>query len=145
MFSLSYPAILKPDPKGQGYTVNFPGLPEALTDGKNLAEALKEAADCLGVALASRMVLKEAIPAPCLPRRGQPLVSVPLYLAPKVALYIAMREQGISNSELARRLRCTETVVRRMLDPKHNSKPEGLQAALEAVGKRLLVAVDDAA
>jgi antitoxin HicB len=56
-----------------------------------------------------------------------------------------MREQGVSNSELARRLRCSETVVRRMLDPKHDSKPEKLQAALAALGKRVLVTIEQAA
>jgi len=43
---------------------------------------------------------------------------VPLYLAPKLALYLAMREHGTRNTELAKRLGVSETVVRRMLDPK---------------------------
>jgi antitoxin HicB len=56
-----------------------------------------------------------------------------------------MIEQGINNSELARRLGVRETVVRRMLDPDHETKSEKLQAALEVLGKRIVVAVDDAA
>ena len=91
------------------------------------------------------MTLKEEIPPPSRPGRGQYLIAVPLYLAPKVALYMAMREQGAGNSELARRLGCAETVVRRLLNPKYDSKPEKLQAALEALGKRLLVTVHDSA
>ena len=145
MFSFSYPAILKPEIRAKGFVVNFPDLPEALTGGKDLHEALTEAADCLGSALAFRIVEKEQIPPPSRPSKGQYLIQVPLYLAPKLALYLAMRQQGISNSELARRLRCSETVVRRMLDPKHDSKPEKLQAALEALGKRLVVTLADAA
>ncbi len=56
-----------------------------------------------------------------------------------------MQEQGINNTELARRLRSSETAVRRMLNPKHDTRPETLQAALVALGKRVLVAVEDAA
>jgi antitoxin HicB len=145
MFALTYPAILKPDPSGPAFTVNFPDLPEALTDGRSLTEALDEAADCLGEALAGRIVRREEIPPPSAPRKRHHLITVPLYLAPKLALYVAMREQGVSNSELARRLRCSETVVRRMLDPKHDSKPEKLQAALAALGKRVLVTIEQAA
>ncbi len=51
----------------------------------------------------------------------------------------AMREQGISNVELARRLEVTEAVVRRLLNPDHSSKIEKMEAALEALGKRLIV------
>jgi hypothetical protein len=32
-----------------------------------------------------------------------------------------------------------------MLDPEHHTKPEKLQAALEALGKRITIAVEDAA
>jgi len=145
MLSLSYPAILKPEPDGKAFVVNFPDLPEALTGGEDLEDALAEAADCLGCALSFRITEREEIPLPSRPRKGQYLISVPLYLAPKLALYRAMREQGVSNSELARRLKCSETVVRRMLDPKHDSKPKKLEAALAALGKRVLVSIDEAA
>ena len=39
----------------------------------------------------------------------------------------------------------SETVVRRMLNPRHDTKPEKIQAALEMLGKRITVAVEDAA
>ena len=42
-----------------------------------------------------------------------------------------MRERRIPNTELAKRLRVSETVVRRMLNPKHDTKPEKIQAALK--------------
>ncbi len=68
---------------------------------------------------------------------------MPLWLAPKLALYLAMRDQRVSNSELARRLGLHERVVRRMLDPEHATKAEKIQAALAALGKT--VEVRDAA
>ena len=70
---------------------------------------------------------------------------VPLWLAPKLALYLAMRDQQVNNSELARRLGVHERVIRRMLDPEHASKAEKIQAALAALGKQMTVEVCDAA
>ena len=56
-----------------------------------------------------------------------------------------MREGGMRNTELAKRLSVSETVVRRMLHPKHDTKPEKIQAALAALGKRIVVRFEDAA
>ena len=125
--------------------VSFPDFPHAHTDGKDMREAMEEAIDCLGSVIAHTIVERLAIPAPSQPKRGQRLVPVPLWIAGKLALYLAMREQGVSNSELARRLGVRETVVRRMLDPDHDTKSEKLQTALEVLGKRVVVTVEDAA
>lgn len=144
MQRLSYPAKLSPEHKG-AYTVTFPDLPEAITSGAGRDDAVTQAADCLACALAGRMVDGIQIPRPSKPRKHFHLVQVPFYLAPKVALYMAMRENNINNSQLARKLGVSETVVRRMLNPNHDTKPEKLQAALEALGKRILVAVENAA
>src|SRR5262249_10779257 len=118
MYSVSYPALLKRDINRDGFVVNLPDLPEALTDGRNLTDALNEAADCLREALAGRMVRREDIPSPSRPQRGQYMIPVALYLAPKLALYVTMREKGMTSSELARRLKCAETMGRRMLNPR---------------------------
>lgn len=144
MFELRYPAVFTRDKAGR-LLVRFPDLRGVATDGKDLAEAMLEAIDCLGSDLSIRMQQKEEIPAPSAPKRGQKMVPVPLWLAPNLALYTAMRERGINNSELARKLGCSETVIRRMLDPEHRTKPEKLQAALRLLGKRLTIAVEDAA
>jgi antitoxin HicB len=56
-----------------------------------------------------------------------------------------LRERSIPNTELAKRLGVSETVVRRMLNPKHDTKPEKIQAALVALGKRIVVTFEDAA
>ncbi|MGA2148854.1 MAG: type II toxin-antitoxin system HicB family antitoxin [Bryobacteraceae bacterium] len=145
MFTASYPASFLPEENGKGYHVRFPDLPEALTGGADIDETLTEAADCLAEALAGRIARGDRIPVPSKPKRGQFSIGVPLYLAPKLALYLAMRESGMRNTELAKRLRVSETVVRRMLDPKHNTKPARIQAALAALGKRIVVRFEDAA
>ena len=116
-----------------------------MTGGVDLEDTHQQAADCLAEAIAGRIARGDEIPAPSRLKRGQYAVSVPLYLAPKLALYLALREAGMHNTELAKRLGVSETVVRRMLDPKHNTKPERIQAALAALGKRIVVTFEDAA
>ena len=69
---------------------------------------------------------------------------MPLWIAGKLALYLSMREIGISNGELARRIGSSKTMVSRMLDPSHNTKSEKLQSALAILGKRVVVTVEDA-
>ncbi len=91
------------------------------------------------------MSLREEIPTPSAAKRGQRLVPVPLWLAPKLALYLAMRDQQVNNSDLARRLGIHERVIRRMLDPKHATKAEKIQAALAVLGKQMTVEVRDVA
>ena len=145
MFTAVYPASFLSEDKGKGLHVRFRDLPEALTGGDDLEDTLAQAADCLAEAIAGRIVRGDAIPAPSKLKRGQYPIGVPLYLAPKLALYLAMREGGMRNTELARRLGVSETVVRRMLDPKHNTKPERIQAALAALGKRIVVRFENAA
>jgi antitoxin HicB len=125
--------------------VSFPDFPEARTDGKDHLEASEEAMDCLGSAIAFRMADKVDIPTPSQPKRSHRLVPVPLWIAGKLALYTAMKEKRVNNSDLARLLGVRETVVRRMLDPNHDTRAEKLHAALSVLGKRLTVAVEDAA
>ncbi len=145
MFTATYPASFLPEKDGRGFHVRFPDLPEALTGGDDRDDTIGQAADCLAEAIAGRIARGDVIPKPSKVKRGQRLVSVPLNLAPKLALYLAMRDRGMRKTELAKRLGVSETVVRRMLDPKHDTKPEKIQAALAALGKRIVVTFEDAA
>jgi antitoxin HicB len=140
----AYPVILTPDEVDGGFVVTFPDLPEAITEGEDAAGALVEAADALEEAIAGRIRRGDPIPRPS---SGSILtVPVPALTAAKAALYLALRETGISKSELAVRLGCDEKEVRRLLDPRHPSKLPRIEKALSALGKSLAVRlVDEAA
>ena len=144
MLIFSYPARFRRDEAGR-FVVSFPDFREAHTDGKDMGEASAEATDCLGSAIAFRIADKEEMPKPSQLKRGQRPVAVPFWIAGKLALYLSMKERGVNNSELARRLGVRETVVRRMLDPNHATKTGRLQAALATLGKHVVIAVEDAA
>src|ERR1700684_622355 len=141
MFTFAYPAIFERDEDGRSL-VSFLDFPSAHTDGAVANEAMEEAIDCLGSSIAFAMADKADVPKPSRPRRGQKLVPVPLWIVGKLALYWAVREIGISQSDLARRLNVRETIVRRMLDPNHDTRPEKIQAALETLGKRIFMVYD---
>lgn len=118
MSLFSYPANFTTGRDGR-VLMEFRDLPRVATDDKDEREAMEEAMDALGSDLSIRLSRREEIPAPSAAKRGQRLVPVPLWLAPKPALYFPMRDQRVSNSELARRLGVYERVVRHMLDPEH--------------------------
>ena len=117
MFTLAYPAVFKRD-EDRRWLVGFPDFPKAHTDGADANEAMEEAIDCLGSAIAFAMADKVDVPKPSRLKRGRKSVPVPLWIVGKLALYWAIRDAGISQSELARRLNVRETVVRRMLRSK---------------------------
>jgi antitoxin HicB len=123
MSALTYPARIMAGGHGC-ILVEFVDLPRVATDGKDDREAIEEAIDALGSDLSIRLTRKEEIPAPSAAKLGRRLAPAPLWLAPKLALYLAMRGQRVNNSELARRLGVHERVIRRMLDPEHASKAE---------------------
>jgi antitoxin HicB len=144
VFTFAYPAKLTAGRDGR-ILVEFVDLPRVATDGKDKREAFEEAMDALGSDLSIRLSRREEIPVPSRAKRGHRMVPVPLWLAPKLALYVAMRDQQVNKSELARRLGVHERVVRRMMDPQHATKAEKIQAALAVLGKQMTVEVRDAA
>ena len=144
MSAFTYPARFTTGSDGR-ILVEFVDLPRVATDGKDRHEAMEEAMDALASELSIRLSRREEIPTPSSAKRGQRLVPVPLWLAPKLALYLAMRDQRVGNSELARRLGLHERVIRRMLDPEHATKAEKIQTALAILGKQMTVEVRDAA
>ncbi len=136
----SYPATLERDDDGR-YVVRFPDLPEALTDGADEDEAIAEAADCLSEALASRIVDGEEIPPATFPS-DRFLVSPDPTIALKAALYMALRQRGMTVADLADRLGMGDWhQAARLIDPKRSSKLTRLAAALDAVGCTIEIAI----
>ncbi len=141
MRQFTYAVKLTPEKKDGGFVVTCRDLPEAITQGESVKDALAEAADCLEEAIAGRIDDGRDIPMPSASRRGERLMSVPPSMALKAAVYLAVREAGISNSELARRMRLDEKEARRILDPHHPTKLPRIEAALTALGRHVKLAL----
>ena len=134
----AYPCILEPEAEG-GFSVSFPDVPGALTCGDSRTEALVRAEDALVGALGAHFSLRGAIPLPSPVQEGQELVALRPVAAAKVALYTAMREQGLTNVALGERLGVSEAAVRKLLNPDHRSHLSTIEKALHAVGLSLVV------
>lgn len=141
MQRFTYPVTLSADEKDGGFVVTCRDVPEAVTQGDSIEDAINEAEDALMAAIEMRIDDGMNIPLPSAKKRGEYLASLPIGTAMKAALYLTMIEQNVSKSELARRLGLDEKEARRMLDPKHGTKVPALERALHALGKRIELVV----
>lgn len=131
----AYPYEMEPQPEG-GWTVTFPNVPEAITQGDTEEEVAAMAEDALVTALSIYVEDGQPLPRPSA-SDGRHVAEVPALIAAKLALHEAMLEAGVSNVVLARRLGLEEKAVRRLRDPLHRSHIGSVEAALRLLGRRL--------
>lgn len=143
MKTYAYRATFEPGDEPGMVVATFPEVPEAVTDGKGMAEARTMAADALGLALLQ--YLRSGRTPPAAGDGPGELISVEADVAAKLAVIETFLGLGITKSELARRLGKDEKEVRRILDPMHPTKLAPLAAALAAMGRRLIIGIADAA
>ena len=145
MTAFIFPAKLEWHDEDRIFLVTFPDVPEAVTSGGDRREALVNAEDALEEAIAAYVNLERELPKPS-SNPGEsgfvPVAMGPLMTA-KAALYEAWRRSGLSKVAFAERLGIAEGEVRRMLNPRHATKIERIDAALRALGRRLMVSVAD--
>lgn len=90
----NYPVKFSKQKEG-GYLVQFLDLPEAITQGESIEDALHEAADCLEEAIACRISKNLGIPVPGQHKRCKYVVLSATF-ATKTVLYLAIREKKLS-------------------------------------------------
>lgn len=137
---MEYRATLERDTNGT-ILVSFPDLPGAHSFGKNKADALAHGQDALVTILEALIRDRRPIPAPT---AGEgPLVSVPALLTAKIALHNEMLAQQVNKSELGRRLKQHLPQIDRLVNVRHGSKLDQLEAAFKALGKRIEIRISD--
>ena len=132
-----YPVKLRKD--GRYTLVTFPDIPEAITYGKDRTEALAMAREALEVSMDFYFEDQRPVPMPSKPKRGQAIVELPLSVAAKVLLLNEMLRQKVRPIDLARLIGTTKQEVNRLTDLKHATKIDRIDAALRALGKRLIL------
>jgi antitoxin HicB len=137
MINLNYPVHLKAAEEG-GFTVTFPQVPEAITQGENEEEALFATVDALEAALSFYIDAGTDLPKA---GKGKRTVHPSALACIKLAIYQSMRDQGVKKSELARRLKWHLPQVDRLLDLNHASRLDQAEAALASLGRTLEVKV----
>jgi antitoxin HicB len=133
----AYPVTLTPDKTDGGFVVTFKDIPEAITQGETLDDALAQAKDALETALDFYFDEREAVPMPSKPKRGQKVIELSASMSAKVILLNEMILQNVRPAELARRLGTTPQEVNRLTNVRHTSRIDGIAAALKVMGKQL--------
>lgn len=136
-----YPARLEADSNAT-QLVTFPDFPEAATFGEGVEEALLQAQDALLTAIAARIDDGADVPLPSPVGDDLRPVELPAMAEATILLWRTMREANVVKAELARRLGWQLPQVDRLLDPDPPSRPDQIEAAFRALGKRLAVAVN---
>lgn len=142
---IRYPVTLTPDHESGGFVVTFPDVPEAITQGDHVGDALHHAVGALETALMIYMSQRRDLPRPSHRKKKGYSVALPALSEAKLALYGAIREARIRKADLARRLDWHVTQVDRLLDLNHASRLDQIEAALAVLGRRLVVGVEKAA
>ena len=125
-----------------GFVVTCRDLPQLITQGENQADALEQAKDAMDEVFATYMKQGLEFPVVSRKRAGEYFVSPLAGTMAKAALYVAMKESGISRVQLAKRLGVDEKEVRRMLDPHYGSKLPRIAEAIGLLGKRLVIGLE---
>jgi antitoxin HicB len=137
-----YPVHLGHEEDG-GYVVTLPDIGYGATQGDTLAEALAQAKDMLEEAVLGMMAHGENVPSPS-PAEGHSTVTLPALTAAKLEAYRAMRAAGLNKKQLAERLGWQPSQVTRLFDGRHASRLDQIEAALKALGRRLVVSSEAA-
>ena len=122
---------------GSAMMLSCPDIPEMQAVAYEAQQVASEALDAIETALIGYMQDRRVIPVPRRNARGKLMVYLPTLTMAKLALYNAVLAQGLSKAELARRLDTPRPSVDRLLDLRHASKMEQLDAALECLGQRI--------
>lgn len=140
-----YPArFVRNRPSGT-YTVTFPDFDWGVTQGDDLDDAMYMARDMLKIFLEDCIEHRKPLPKPSKKGRGYRIVSLPALEEAKVVLYASVREAGLRNADLARRLRQPVAHVDRLLDLRRRSKMDELETAFGVLGKSISIEVRSAA
>lgn len=132
-----WPVVLDPAEES-GFIVNFPNMPAGWSQGETRDEALTQAEDLLEEMVSSAMAHGEDVPLPS-PAVERPLVHLPALTAAKLEVYRAMRAAGLDETQLADRLSWSPKQVTHLFDGRHAVRLDRIEAALAALGRRLVV------
>lgn len=143
---IHYPALFEPDAVKGGYVVSFPDFEWGVTQGDTVAEANGMAVDALLCIIEETIRQHKDLPRPS-KLRGKKYgdIAVPALADAKIQLYVAMRAGRVQKAELARRMGIPRQQIERLLDLRHSSRLEHMEAAFRALNKRLVVSTEDAA
>jgi len=137
---LAYPVTLTRDTNNT-LLVTFQDVPEANSVGDDQDDALLNALNALESAFEIYFDQRRSVPLPSKVKKGQAVVLLPALVTSKILLWNEMLAQNVRKAELARRLHVHMPQVDRLLDIRHSSKIELIEAALKSLNRSLDVSL----
>lgn len=134
-----YPAIFEYDKSEKRYTVHYPDLPEAITEGQSLEETLFNASEVLTLTLEGRM--DEGIDIPR-PKHYKNAKLIAPSARAQAALLMRWAKGEHTTAEIARTLNTSWPAVARLEDPHHWPNLRQLERAAAAIGQRLVISFE---
>ncbi len=138
--NLLYPATFDPQ-VGGGFTVLFPDIPEAITEGDTFDEAMLHAQEVLSLSLRGRIEDSQELPRPSAAKGKRSHLVAPDSQAQAAALLRLVRGDR-PLSELARAMETSWAAAQRLEDPKHWPSLKQLDKAAKMLGKRLVLSLE---
>jgi antitoxin HicB len=135
---MDYRLDIRKDTNGT-YLASFPDLPGVHTFGTTKAEALERATDAFLTGVEFMIRTRRSVPAP--KAEGGTRLQVSALVASKIELHNLMLENDVNRAELSRRLHMHRPQVDRLVNLRHGSTLDQLEAAFGALGQRLEISV----
>lgn len=137
--NIQYPAIFEPQKEG-GYCVRFPDLPDAITEGDTLDEAVFNAADVLTLTLDGRMDEGLEIPPPSRKARNARFIAPDAKTQAALLIRTARGDRPVS--DVAAALGTSWPAAQRLENPRHWPSLRQLERAAKACGRRLVLSLE---
>ncbi len=130
------------DKKDARYFVEFPDIPEAITEGESLEEAYFNAQEVLTLAIEGRLEEGLEVPEPSRCNDGQQLISPSARAQAALLIRWAKRHGSHTTSELARSLNTSWPAISRLEDPKHWPSLRQLEKIANVLGQQLIISME---
>ena len=102
---------------------------------------MQEATNCIEEAIAAKIDARLTISQPSTLLDNEYLVTVPMQIALKAAVAIAMSESKLNQTQLAKALDVDEKEARRILNSRHKTKLTTLEQSLNVLGKKVVLSI----
>ncbi len=137
---IEYPAKIQQEEDGT-FFVSFPDIPEALTQGESMEEALFNASEVLTLSMEYRLDEEQKIPDP------SDIIGDNIHLISPIAkvqsaMLIRKSRKGKSLADLARTLETSWPSVQRLENPHNSPTLKMIDKAAAALGKRLILSFE---
>ena len=137
-----YPAQITFDKNDNRFFVQFPDIPEAITERESEEEAFFNASEVLTLAIEGRLEEGIEVPQPSQCIKHQKFISPSVRAQASLLIRWAKLSGDHTTSEIARSLNTSWPAVSRLEDPKHWPSLRQLEKVANVLGQQLIISME---